>query len=188
MILPIYLYGQPVLRRVAADITPDYPNLRKLVDDMFETMDQADGIGLAAPQIGLSIRVLVINLDALSDNWPEYKNYRKAMINAHIVETEGEPVSREEGCLSVPGIHESVVRQERLLIRYCDVDFVERTELFEGYVARVIQHEYDHLDGKVFVDRISPIRKQLIKSKLHRIVQGEVSCDYRVKRVNPRHS
>lgn len=186
MILPIYLYGQPVLRKVATDITPDYPGLKKLVDDMFETMDNADGVGLAAPQIGLDIRVLVINLDPLSDTWPEYKNYRKAMINAHIIATEGETISREEGCLSLPGIHEPVVRQEKLSIRYCDENFVEHTEVFEGYVARVIQHEYDHLDGKLFIDYLSPIRKQLIKSKLNNIIRGKAYCDYRTKAVSPK--
>ena len=134
MILPIYLYGQPVLRKMTTDITPDYPGLKKLIEDMFETMDSAEGVGLAAPQVGLDIRVLVINLDPLSDTWPEYKNYRKAMINAHIIETEGDTISREEGCLSLPGIHESVVRQEKLKIRYCDENFVEHTEVFEGYV------------------------------------------------------
>lgn len=187
MILPIYLYGQPVLRKIATDITPDYPGLKKLIEDMFETMDSAEGVGLAAPQIGLDIRVLVINLDPLSDTWPEYKNYRKTMINAHIIATEGDTVSREEGCLSLPGIHESVVRQEKLSIRYCDENFVEHTEVFEGYVARVIQHEYDHLDGKLFIDHLSPIRKQLIKSKLNNIIRGKAHCDYRVKTVNAKH-
>lgn len=109
------------------------------------------------------------------------------MINAHIIATEGDTVSREEGCLSLPGIHESVVRQEKLSIRYCDENFVEHTEVFEGYVARVIQHEYDHLDGKLFIDHLSPIRKQLIKSKLNNIIRGKAHCDYRVKTVNAKH-
>ena len=187
MILPIYLYGQPVLRKEAHDIEADYPDLKKLIDDMFETMEASDGIGLAAPQIGLDIRVLVINLDALADTWPEYKNYRKAMINARIVELSGDTVSREEGCLSLPGIHESVSRQEKLTLTYRDENFAEHTEVFEGYVARVIQHEYDHLDGKMFIDHISPIRKQLIKSKLNNILRGKVRCDYRTKAVSPKH-
>ena len=168
MLLPIYLYGQPVLRKVATDITADYPDLKKLIEDMFETMDKSDGVGLAAPQIGLDIRVLVINLDALSETFPEYKDYRKAMINAHIEEVSGDKITREEGCLSLPGIHEPVTRQEKV---------------FEGYVARVIQHEYDHLEGKMFIDHLSPIRKQLIKSKLNSILKGKVNCGYRVKAV-----
>ena len=106
------------------------------------------------------------------------------MINANIIETEGDTISREEGCLSLPGIHESVVRQEKLKIRYCDENFVEHTEVFEGYVARVIQHEYDHLDGKLFIDHLSPIRKQLIKSKLNNIIRGKARCDYRIKSIN----
>ena len=183
MLLPIYLYGQPVLRKVATDITADYPDLKKLIEDMFETMDKSDGVGLAAPQIGLDIRVLVINLDALSETFPEYKDYRKAMINAHIEEVSGDKITREEGCLSLPGIHEPVTRQEKIKITYRDQDFVEHTEVFEGYVARVIQHEYDHLEGKMFIDHLSPIRKQLIKSKLNSILKGKVNCGYRVKAV-----
>ena len=187
MILPIYLYGQPILRKEAHDIEADYPDLKKLIADMHETMDASDGIGLAAPQIGLDIRVLVFNLDPLSDTWPEYKNYRKTMINAHILELEGSTVSREEGCLSLPNIHESVSRQEKLKITYRDEHFVEHTDVFEGYAARVIQHEYDHLEGKMFIDHISPIRKQLIKSKLNAILRGKVRCDYRTKSVNMKH-
>lgn len=183
MILPVYLYGQPVLRKISRDITPDYPDLSELIKNMFETMYQSDGIGLAAPQIGLDIRLLVIDLDVLSDTYPEYKDYRIAMINARILEREGETVRREEGCLSLPGIHESVPRQEKIKITFLDENFNERTEVFEGYVARVIQHEYDHLEGKMFIDHISPIRKQLIKSKLNAIIKGKARCDYRVKTV-----
>ncbi len=184
MIYPIYLYGQPVLRKVAADIQSDYPGLKQLIEDMHETMDASDGVGLAAPQIGLDIRVLVINLDALSDTWPEYKNFRKTMINARIIETSGDAVSRDEGCLSLPGIHEPVIRQEKVTITYRDENFQEHTDTFDGFFARVIQHEYDHLEGKMFIDHLSPIRKQLIKSKLNNILRGKVRCDYRVKAVN----
>ncbi|WP_455499139.1 peptide deformylase [Coprobacter sp.] len=183
MFLPIYLYGQPVLRKVSTDISVDYPDLKKLIEDMFETMEKSDGVGLAAPQVGLDIRVLVINLDALSETFPEYKDYRKAMINARIIEVSGDKVTREEGCLSLPGIHEPVIRQEKIKITYMDENFVEHTEEFEGYVARVIQHEYDHLEGKMFIDHLSPIRKQLIKSKLNSILKGKVNCGYRVKAV-----
>ena len=120
MILPIYTYGQPVLRKVAEDITPDYPNLKELITNMFETMDRAEGVGLAAPQVGLPIRVVVINLDVLSDDLPEFKGFRKAYINPHILEVSGEEVSMEEGCLSLPGIHESVKRGDKICVKYMD--------------------------------------------------------------------
>lgn len=183
MLLPVYLYGQPVLRKMSQDIDSDYPKLKELIKNMYETMYNADGIGLAAPQIGLDIRVLVIDLDVMSDAYPEYKGYKKTMINAHIVEVAGEEASSEEGCLSLPGIHESVTRKGKITVSFVDENFEECTEVFEGYVARVVQHEYDHLDGKLFIDHISPIRKQLIKSKLNNIIKGKVHCDYRVKAV-----
>ena len=148
MILPIYVYGQPVLRKVAEDIAPDYPNLKELIANMFETMDHADGVGLAAPQIGLPIRVVVINLDVLSEDLPEYKGFRKAYINAHILEVGGDEVSMDEGCLSLPGIHEPVKRGNKIRVKYLDEDLVEHDEVVEGYLARVMQHEFDHLEGK----------------------------------------
>ena len=183
MILPIYLYGQPVLRKVAEDIQADYLGLPDLIKNMYETMHESDGVGLAAPQIGLGIRLLVIDLDVLSETYPEYKDYKLTMINARILETEGENISREEGCLSLPVIHEPVTRQETVKVYYRDADFVEHTEVFSGYIARVIQHEYDHLEGKMFIDHLSPIRKQLIKSKLNNILKGKIRCDYRVKTI-----
>lgn len=183
MILPIYLYGNPVLRKVAEDITSDYPALPQLIENMFETMYQADGIGLAAPQVGLGIRVVVIDLDPLSDDIPELKGFKKAFINPHIVERGGEEVVREEGCLSLPGIHESVKRPSRIRLQYLDENFESHDEIFEDYMARVIQHEFDHLDGKLFIDYISPIRKQLIKSKLNNIISGKASCDYKNKSI-----
>lgn len=183
MILPIFLYGQPVLRRVAKDITSDYPELPQLIENMFETMHQADGIGLAAPQIGLDIRVVVIDLDVLSEDIPELKGFKKAFINPHIVERDGEAVVRDEGCLSLPGIHEAVKRPSRVRLQYLDENFEPHDEVFEGYMARVIQHEFDHLDGKLFIDHISPIRKQLIKSKLNNIIAGKTNCSYKVKSV-----
>ncbi|WP_300814310.1 peptide deformylase [uncultured Bacteroides sp.] len=183
MILPIYVYGQPVLRKVAEDIAPDYPNLKELIANMFETMDHADGVGLAAPQIGLPIRVVTVNLDVLSDDFPEYKGFRKAYINAHILEVMGEEVSMEEGCLSLPGIHESVKRGDRIRVRYLDEDLVEHEEEVEGYLARVMQHEFDHLDGKMFIDHLSPLRKQMIKGKLNAMLKGKAHCSYKVKTV-----
>ncbi len=180
MILPVYLYGQPVLRKIAENITPDYPNFDKLMKNMWETMYYADGVGLAAPQVGLSIRLFVLDLTAFSKKFPEYKDRRYTMINAQIIERIGEDESLEEGCLSLPHIHENVTRKNKIRIKYCDENFVEHDEVFDGYAARVIQHEYDHIEGKMFIDHISLIRKQLIKGKLNSILSGKASTDYRV--------
>ena len=183
MILPIYLYGQPVLRKVAEDITPEYPELDKLIENMFETMHQAEGIGLAAPQIGLAIRLVVIDLDVLSDDYPEYKDFRRVYINAHILEASDETDSMDEGCLSLPGIHEKVVRPSRIRVSYLDENFVEHDEWVEGFLARAMQHEFDHLEGKVFADRISPLRRQMNKTRLANLAKGKVACNYKTKRV-----
>ena len=183
MILPIYVYGQPVLRKVAEDITPDYPNLKELIANMHETMDNAEGVGLAAPQIGLPIRVVVVNLDALSDEFPEFKGYRKVFINPHILETSGDLEDMEEGCLSLPGIHENVKRAGKIHVKYLDEDMQPHDEIVEGYLARVMQHEFDHLDGKMFIDHISTLRKQMIRGKLSAMLKGKVRCAYRVKAV-----
>ena len=183
MILPIYIYGQQVLRKVAQDITPDYPELKQLIADMFETMDNADGIGLAAPQIGRSVRIAVIDLDVLSDRFPEYKGFRKAFINPHIIEVDetSDIENSEEGCLSIPGIHENVPRHTRIHVQYQDEDFTPHDEWIDGYLARVMQHEFDHLDGVLFTDRISPLRKQLIKSKMSAMAKGKYRAAYRTK-------
>ena len=184
MILPIYIYGQPVLRKVAEDITPDYPQLEQLIADMWDTLAESEGIGLAAPQIGKPIRVVVIDLDVISDDMPAYKGFRKVYINAHIVEKdESKTDSSEEGCLSLPAIHEQVVRPTRIRVEWDDEQFQHHDEWIEGYLARVMQHEFDHLDGKMFVDRISPLRKQLIKSKLVALTKGRYRCGYRTKPV-----
>ncbi|KAA6311799.1 Peptide deformylase [termite gut metagenome] len=183
MILPIYLYGQPVLRKVAQDITPDYPNLKELIKNMFETMDNADGVGLAGTQIGLPIRIVVVNLDAISDKHPEYKGFRKTYINAHIISTEGEETDMEEGCLSIPGIHEIVKRPSKIHVQYMDEDFTEHDEVVESYLARVMQHEFGHLEGKLFIDYISPLRKQMIRGKLNGFLKGKYQCSYKMKAV-----
>jgi peptide deformylase len=183
MILPIYLYGNPILRKAAKDISPDYPNLKILLDNMFETMYKADGIGLAAPQIGLEDRILVIDLSSTAKDDPSFLNFKRVFINARIVECDGEEASVEEGCLSIPNIHENVLRKNRIRIQYLDENLQPCDEVFEGFKARVIQHEFDHLEGIVFVDRISGIRKQMIRSKLNRIIKGEVDCSYKVKAV-----
>lgn len=182
MILPIYIYGQSVLRKQAEDISLDYPDLKQLIQDMFETMHASDGVGLAAPQIGKSIRVVVIDLDVLKDDFPEYENFRRAFINPHILEYDDtETETLEEGCLSVPGIHESVTRPTRIHVKYVDEELKEHDEWVEGYLARVMQHEFDHLDGTMFVDRIKPLRKQLIRNKLKAMMQGKYRCAYRTK-------
>lgn len=182
MILPIYTYGQGVLRKETEEITPEYPNLKELIDNMFETMFKSEGIGLAAPQIGLSIRMAVISLDALKEDFPEYENFNRVYINPHIVEVDDSHTeSMEEGCLSIPGVHEPVRRPTRIHVKYADENFVEHDEWVDGYLARVMQHEFDHLDGKVFTDRISPLRKQMIKGKLSNLVKGKVNCHYKIK-------
>lgn len=184
MILPIYIYGQPVLRKVSENIDKDYPELPKLIGDMFETLTASDGVGLAAPQIGLNIRLVVIDLDVISDDSPQYKGFRKAFINPEILEyDESDFSNQEEGCLSLPGLHENVKRPTRIRVRYMDTDFNEHEEWVDGFLARVMQHEFDHLDAKMFIDRITPLRKQLIKGKLKAILQGRYRCSYRTKAV-----
>ena len=181
MILPMYLYGQSVLRKVAEPIEKDYPELQTLIDNMFETMYKSEGVGLAAPQIGLGIRVVVIDASPMAEEEPSLANSKMALINPHIESFDGENVSMEEGCLSLPGIHESVTRKNTIHITYMDENFVAHDEVISGYLARVIQHEYDHLEGHVFTDRISPIRRQLITNKLQNIAKGKVNCNYKTK-------
>ena len=182
MILPIYTYGQPVLRKVAEDIPADYPELQQLIADMFETLTESEDIGLAAPQLGKAIRVVVIDLDVLAEDMPEYKDFRHDVIDAQIVEYDDtETESSEEGCLSLPAIHEKVTRPTRVRVQWLDDDLKPHDEWIEGYLARVMQHEFDHLDGKMFIDRISPLRKQLIKNKLKALLQGRFRCGYKTK-------
>lgn len=182
MILPIYTYGQPVLRKIAEDITPDYPGLKQLITDMHETLERSEGVGLAAPQVGLAIRLVVIHLDVLADEMPEYKDYKRVFINPHIVEyDESETELMDEGCLSIPGLHEPVRRPKRIHVTYLDEQFEEHDEWVDGYLARVMQHEFDHLEGKMYIDRLSMLRKQMIKSKLGALLKGKFHCDYKVK-------
>ena len=182
MILPIYTYGQPVLRRQAQDIAPDYPELSTLIANMFETLTASDGVGLAAPQVGLAIRLAVIDLDVISDDEPQYKDFRRAYINPKIVEADSsETEVMEEGCLSFPGIHEPVRRPKRIRVTYLDEQFQPHDEWVDGSLARVMQHEFDHLDGHVFIDRISPLRRQMVQGKLKAMVKGHVRCGYKVK-------
>lgn len=182
MILPIYIYGHTALRKEAKDIDESYPNLEELLSNMFETMHNADGIGLAAPQVGLEDRIFIIDLSPLADEeHPEYKDLKKVFINARIINRTGEIHSTEEGCLSIPNIHESVPREDAIEIEYLDENFKMHRETFTGFIARVIQHEYDHVDGIMFVDRISAIRKRLIKAKLNNLAKGKVKCHYKVR-------
>jgi peptide deformylase len=183
MILPVYTYGQPVLREKAAPVEETYPGLKTLVADMFATMYHAEGVGLAAPQVGLSVRLLVIDGDAMSRDYPDCRGFKRVMINPEIVESSRETQIREEGCLSFPGIHEKVERAVEIRVRYRDAVFAPHEETVSGFAARIVQHECEHLDGSMFIDRISPIRKQLNKSKFNAIIRGAASCAYRVKAV-----
>lgn len=181
MKLPIYLYGHPVLRKVAEPITPEYPELKKFIADMFDTMDNSDGVGLAAPQVGRADRIIVIDATPLAEVFPECEGRRFALINPEVEVLDGETVSRAEGCLSLPGLSEDVKRVEHIRLRWLDEDFVEHDEEMSGFLARIVQHECDHLEGHVFIDHLSGIRKQLIKSKLNNIVTGKTGADYPVR-------
>jgi len=183
MILPIFLYGQQVLRNETEEITADYPNLKELVANMFETMYNADGVGLAAPQVGLSIRLLVIDGSPMGSDFPECKDFKRVMINPEIIEESEEVITLEEGCLSLPGVHESVSRASGIRIKYVDEDFNEHDETIEGFAARIVQHECEHLDGHVFNDNISAMRRQLNRGRLNNIIKGTARCSYRVKAV-----
>ncbi|MDE6650043.1 MAG: peptide deformylase [Muribaculaceae bacterium] len=185
MLLPIYLYGHPVLRAETEEITPDYPELQKLIADMWETMYNSEGVGLAAPQIGRSIRLIVLDGSVLAEDFPECKDSKMVLINPELdVIEDMDPVSRAEGCLSIPGLSENVKRVEHVRLNWLDENFEEHEKEFTGFLSRIIQHEYDHLEGEVYTDHIAPIRKQLIKSKLGNIAKGKVRCDYRTKAAN----
>ena len=181
MKLPVYLYGHPVLRGTSEDIEPDYPDLKKLVADMFETMYASEGVGLAAPQIGRNDRIVVIDASPVAENFPECDGWKKVLINPEIEILDGEKISRSEGCLSLPGISEDVKRVEHIHLRWLDEDMQPHQEEISGFLARIVQHECDHLEGRLFIDHISPIRKQLIRSKLNNILTGRIRCDYPVK-------
>lgn len=181
MILPIYLYGTSVLRQEAEDIEQDYPGLQKLIKDMFETMYNSEGVGLAAPQIGKSIAVIVIDASVLAEDFPECANSKMVLINPQMeVIEDGELVSRSEGCLSLPGLSENVKRYEHVRLNWLDENFEEHEQEFSGFMSRVIQHEYDHLLGTVYTDHVSGVRKQMIRNKLHNLERGKVKVAYRV--------
>ncbi|HPF91283.1 MAG TPA: peptide deformylase [Flavobacteriales bacterium] len=192
MILPIRAYGDPVLKKVAADIEPGHAGLKELIADMFETMYAANGVGLAAPQIGKSIRLFIVDTHAGADSddpnaekgpedADEEPRLKKVFINPYIVEEEGEEWAFEEGCLSIPNIREDVNRQPRVVLQYQDEQFNDHEEVFEGFAARVIQHEHDHLDGVLFIDHLSPLRKRLLNGKLRDISQGRTDAKYKMR-------
>ncbi len=179
MILPITIYGHPVLRKVAKDIDKDYPDLEKFMENMWQTMYFADGVGLAAPQVGRSIRMFVLDCSNFEDEEPELAGFKKMFINAQITERNGEEWSMSEGCLSIPGLNEDVTRPETIRIEYYDENWEFHDEEYSGFAARVIQHEYDHLDGIMFTDHCSPLRKRLLKSKLTGISKGKFDAKER---------
>lgn len=184
MILPIIAYGDPVLRKVGEEITKDYPKLSELIKDMQETMDHASGVGLAAPQIGRAIRLFIIDSTLMMEEGEEHLGLKEVFINAQIIEETGKEWPFEEGCLSIPHIREDVKRKETITIKYLDQHFKEHTKTFDGLTARVIQHEYDHIEGKLFVDYLKPLKKKLLQKKLRNISEGKIKIGYRMKYPN----
>lgn len=181
MILPIYVYGSGVLRERAAEIdVNNFEGLKELIDNMFITMRESDGVGLAAPQIGKSIRLLVVDGSDLVEDMPELEGFRRVMINPVATWESEETAEYSEGCLSVPNIHADVVRPKSMKVKYLNENLEEKEELFEGFACRMVQHEMDHLDGHLFVDHVSPIRKKMIQGKLNNIAAGKVRTHYRI--------
>lgn len=181
MRLPIYLYGHPVLRKISEPINADYEGLKELIENMYATMYASEGVGLAAPQIGRADRIVVIDADPVKDSFPECAGRKLTLINPQIEILDGNPVSRDEGCLSLPGLSETVSRVEHIRLTWVDENFEQHDEEISGFLARIVQHECDHLEGKLYIDHISMIRKQLIKGKLNNIIAGKTRCDYPVK-------
>jgi peptide deformylase len=188
MILPIVAYGHPVLRKVCEDITPEYPNLKELIASMWDTMYGSSGVGLAAPQVNRPIRLFVIDslqiIEGLEEDekndYPHDKGAKEVFINAHIVATDGDEWDYNEGCLSIPKVREDVSRPESLTIRYVDENFQPHEKTFNGITARVIFHEYDHIDGKLFIDHLKPLKRRMLKGKLENITKGKVRVDYKM--------
>ncbi len=188
MIAPVIAYGDPILRKIGEEIDKDYPNLNELISNMFETMESSNGVGLAAPQIGKPIRLFVVDAspfaedEELEDEERNFlRNFKQAFINAEIIDEEGEEWPFSEGCLSIPGINEDVFRSETITIEYDDENFIKQSKTFSGLAARIIQHEYDHTEGIMFTDRVSSLKKRLLKKKLENISKGKVDVSYRMK-------
>lgn len=189
MILPILAYGHPVLRKVAKDVTPDYPGLGKLIEDMWETMYASSGVGLAAPQVNKDIRLFIMDSEQIFLNMDDEKEkseyndapgIKQVFINAHLAELDGDEWPYNEGCLSIPKIREDVYRQESVTLNYMDENFESHTKTFTGLSARIILHEYDHIEGKLFIDHISLLKRKLLKGKLNDISKGKVNVDYKM--------
>jgi peptide deformylase len=188
MILPIVAYGHPVLRKVAQDITPDYPKLTEFIADMWETMYYSNGVGIAAPQVNRDIRLFVVDSEQIINNldedekkdYPNDKGIKQVFINAHVTELDGEEWAYNEGCLSIPKIREDVYRAESVTIEYQDENFEHHVKTFNGITARVILHEYDHIEGKLFIDYLKPLKKKLLKGKLDDISKGKIRVDYKM--------
>ncbi len=188
MILPIIGYGDPVLRKVCEPVSADYPELKQVIADMYDTMYNAHGVGLAAPQVGLPIRIFIVDTEPFGDDdeldadeQNELKNFKRTFINAKMLTEEGEEWGFNEGCLSIPEVREDVYRHEQITIEFYDEDFNKKTESFNGLIARVIQHEYDHIEGILFTDRISSLKKRLIQKKLMGIMEGKARPDYKMR-------
>lgn len=193
MIYPIVGYGDPVLRKVGEEITKDYPNLNDVVANMYDTMYNACGVGLAAPQVGLAIRLFIVDTEPFSESddltkeeAEQLKGFKKTFINAKILKEEGEEWAFNEGCLSIPDVREDVYRHEKITIEYYDENFNKQTDVYDGLIARVIQHEYDHIEGVLFTDKISSLKKTLIKKKLQNIMDGKARPDYRMRFAGPK--
>jgi peptide deformylase len=179
MIYPIVVYGHPILRKIASEINKDYPDLNQLISYLFETMYYSEGLGLAAPQIGKSIRIFVIDGKPAAEDDPTLADFKRAFINPHITERSGEILPMNEGCLSIPNLREEVMREAHVKINYYDENWQFHDDEYEGYKARIIQHEYDHLDGILFPDRLTPLRRRLLKGKLTAISKGNFEADYK---------
>jgi peptide deformylase len=189
LILPIVAYGHPVLRKLAKDITPDYPNLGKLIDDMWETMYASNGVGLAAPQVNKDIRLFIMDSEQIfrlmredgeENEYPDAPGVRQVFINAHLAELGGDEWVYNEGCLSIPKIREDIYRKETVTLHYQDENFISHTKTFNGLSARIILHEYDHIEGKLFIDHISLLKRKLIRGKLNDISKGNINVDYKM--------
>lgn len=180
MILPIYIYGTEVLRERTEEVTPEYEGLERLIESMFETMYQSEGVGLAAPQVGKSIRLFVIDADPMAEDYEDSKDFKRVVINPEIISCSEELVKMWEGCLSLPGISERVERPASITVKYFNERFEEVVETLHNFNARVFQHEYDHLEETLFTDRITPMRKSIVKGKLQKMVKGDVSAAYKV--------
>lgn len=181
MIYPIVAYGDPILRKVAEPISADYPKLNEIIQNMFDTMHRSNGIGLAAPQIGLSIRLFVVDATPYENDERDLDGFKQVFINAQILEEEGKKWKCSEGCLSIPGIREDVDRNPNITVRYMDENFVEHTESYTGMRARIIQHEYDHIEGILMTDHLTPIKKQMLKGRLNDIMKGRTDADYKMR-------